>query len=412
MFTPIERLPAQEVELRHERLRARLAQTCPQAAGLLVFSRVNLYYLTGCMANGLLWLPREGAAALLLRRGMERARLESPLERVLTFRSYGDLPGVLEDAGCPLPSGEPVAAEMSGLSWSLANLLQKKLPGLGYVSGDQALTLARSVKTPYEMNKMTLAGERHHKALFEILPQHIRPGMNERQISHLAWEAFFSLGHAGIMRMNAFGEEIFLGHVSAGDSGNYPSMFNGPVGLRGEHPAAPFMGYAGKVWQTGEPLACDIGFSLEGYQTDKTQIYWAGPESSLPDEVKRAHQFCLDIQEYLGENLRPGVIPSALYKDCMERADKAGVNGAAGGFMALGGNKVTFLGHGIGLAIDEYPVIAKGFDQPLEEGNVLALEPKMGIPDLGMVGTENTWKVTPDGGVCLTGQDYSIICVD
>jgi Xaa-Pro aminopeptidase len=79
--------------------------------------------------------------------------------------------------------------------------------------------------------------------------------------------------------------------------------------------------------------------------------------------------------------------------------------------MALGDNKVRFIGHGIGLAIDEYPVLAKGFDTPLEEGGVMAVEPKIGIPGLGMVGVENTFEITRNGGRSLTGEAYDIICI-
>ena len=79
--------------------------------------------------------------------------------------------------------------------------------------------------------------------------------------------------------------------------------------------------------------------------------------------------------------------------------------------MGLGRNKVSFVGHGIGLAIDEYPALTKGFDRLLEEGMVLAVEPKMGIPGVGMVGVENTFEVTAKGGKSLTGEKYEIICV-
>ena len=79
--------------------------------------------------------------------------------------------------------------------------------------------------------------------------------------------------------------------------------------------------------------------------------------------------------------------------------------------MGLGENKVNFVGHGNGLAIDEYPVIAKGFDLPLEAGMVLAIEPKIGIPGIGMVGTENTFEVTTQGGQSITGNNYDIITV-
>ena len=79
--------------------------------------------------------------------------------------------------------------------------------------------------------------------------------------------------------------------------------------------------------------------------------------------------------------------------------------------MALAANKVAFLGHGIGLAIDGHPVIARGFDEPFETGMVMAVEPKLGIEGVGMVGVENTFEVTDAGGVCLTGDDYGIVCV-
>ncbi|MGC8767948.1 M24 family metallopeptidase [Calditerrivibrio sp.] len=61
--------------------------------------------------------------------------------------------------------------------------------------------------------------------------------------------------------------------------------------------------------------------------------------------------------------------------------------------------------------IDEYPVIAKGFDDPLEENMVMAIEPKKGIENVGMVGIENTFLVTAKGGISITGNDYDIINV-
>jgi Xaa-Pro dipeptidase len=404
MFTALEQLPRQEMELRHENCRRLIRALQPESGGLLVFSRVNTYYLTGHCANGVLWLPMSGEPVLMIRKGIERAEMESPLARIVPFRSYSDLPGLCAEAGAPLLGA--VAVEMGGLSWSLGQLLQAKLKGVEFRSGDDILTRARGVKTEWELAKMRLCGERHDRCLREELPKVIRPGMNEFEISVKAWEVFFAAGHHGMMRMNTFGEEIFLGHVSAGDSGNYPSVFNGPLGVRGVHPAIPQMGYAGKVWMPGEVLALDIGFLLEGYHTDKTQVYFAGRESDLPDEARRAHDFCIRVQNWLAENLRPGAIPSTLYAHVMDWAERENF---AHGFMGLGGNKVRFLGHGIGLGIDEYPVIAKGFDDPLEEGMVLAIEPKYGIEGLGMVGVENTFEVTAEGGRCLTGKQYEIL---
>ena len=399
-FVSLERMPLAECENRISRLRTHMAESCPEASGELVFSRLAIYHLSGAWASGVLWAPVDGPPVLLCRKGVERARLDSPLGHILEYKSYSQLPQLLNDAGVPL--GDTVAVEMTGLSWSMGELLRAKLPGVSLVPGDTALAWTRAVKTPWELAKLRLAGTRHDQALNDTLPRLIHPGMTEREIALAVWDAFYSHGHQGMMRMQNAGEEIFLGHVSAGDSANYPSVFNGPLGLRGAHPVLPFLGYAGKVWQRGEPLALDCGFCLEGYHTDKTQVYWA-EESVIPEEAERAQDFCLQIQEHLAARLVPGAVPSELYRDCIRIVL---ANGMGEGFMGLGRNKVGFLGHGIGLAIDEWPVIAPSFDRPLQENMVLALEPKIGIAGLGMVGVENTFVVTPRGGECLTGERF------
>lgn len=395
-----------ELALRHERCRWALAGVAPESGGLLVVSRLNIYYLTGTYGAGVLWLPLEGDPVLLCRRGLERARLESPLERILPFRSFRDLASLLAGAGSPLAA--TVAVEMGGITWALGRTMAEHLAPASLVPGDRALSLARAVKSPWELEIVRAAGADHDRCLREQLPPLIAPGMTEREIAHRVWEVLFAAGHQGLLRMENYGEEVFLGHVSAGESGNYPSVFNGPVGLRGEHPATPHMG-SSKRWERGEPLICDIGFVRYGYHTDKTQVYFAGPREAIPKRAAAAHEFCIEVQAWVADRLRPGSIPSQLAEHCFAWAERAGW---AEGFMALGGNKVRFIGHGIGLAIDEYPVLAKGFDAPLEEGMLLAIEPKIGIPGVGMVGVENTFEVTPGGGRCLTGAAFDIISVE
>ncbi|WP_027184933.1 M24 family metallopeptidase [Desulfovibrio inopinatus] len=405
MFESLEVLPKAEVESRHTRLRHELKRLCPDAGGMLVFSRPNIYYLSGCLASGVMWLPLEGDPVLLVRKGIGRAQLESPLQHIYEFRSYSQLKDILAEAGSPLTP--IVAAAMNGLPWSLGNLLTAKLKGTSFLSGDMSLAVTKAVKSPWELEKIRLTGARHHKGLHDILPERIQPGMTEREISIAVWNVFFELGHQGIMRMENDGEEIFLGHISAGDSANYPSVFNGPVGLRGEHPAIPFMGYAGKVWQKGEPLTIDVGFILEGYHTDKTQVYYAGKK--VPDDIQKAHDVCIEVQNFASSKLKAGGVPSAVYADVLQLVEKAGMSE---GFMGLGKNKVPFLGHGIGLSIDGYPVIARGFDEPVEERMTIALEPKMGIAGVGMVGVENTFEVTSTSAVCITGDAFNIVTVE
>ena len=407
MFEALATIPAEELALRHNRVRRLLREFAPEAGGLLVFARTAVYYLSGTLGMGCLWLPQEGEPLLLLRKGVERAKLEAPGVRVASYKSYKDLPGLAQEAGVPFP--DVLAVDMSGLTWQLGQMLASRLAAYRFVPGDAALAVAQSLKSEWELRILRKVGAQHHLALHDVLPRAIKPGMTERDISHLAWSVFLELGHQGVMRMSALGEECFLGHVSAGDSGNYPSSFNGPLGVRGEHPAVPLMGSATKIWQQGEPLALDLGFQMEGYHTDKTQQYWAGARSSIPAEVQAAHDFCIEVQNWAAQQLKPGAVVSEIWAHCLNWAKREGF---AEGFMGLGENKVPFLGHGIGLCIDGWPAIAKGFDRPVELGQVFALEPKQGISGVGMVGVENTFEVTSSGAVCISGLEYEMVCVE
>lgn len=399
-------IPAQELASRWDRCKKLLHQFIPQAQGILVFSRLNIYYFSGSFANGVLWLPLSGEPVLFCRRGDERAKIESPINHIHSFRSYKDIETILIDLGCPLP--KVIAAEMNGLSWALSGILTKHLSTHQFVPADKIIGMSRAQKSEWELSILREAGSKHGKCLTRLLPPFLHDGISELEICHKISDLFFSEGHLGILRMENYGEEVFLGHISVGDSANYPSVFNGPVGLRGVHPATPHMGSAEVKWTTGKPLTIDNGFTLAGYITDKTQVYWLGEKENIPVKAIEAHNFCIDLQDQIAELLRPGTLPSEIWDYCLAKVKRSGWSD---GFMGSGKNKVFFVGHGIGLAIDEYPALANGFDLPLEEGMTLAIEPKIGIPGFGMVGVENTFEVTTVGGKCLTGEEFDIITV-
>jgi Xaa-Pro aminopeptidase len=371
---------------------------------MLVFSRLNIYYFSGSFASGVFWLPLSGEPVLFCRRGEERAKIESPINYIYPFKSYRDIETILDDLGFSFP--QLVAAEMNGLSWALSKSLTKHLATHQFVPADKIIGMSRAKKSEWELNILREAGYKHAKCLTELLPPFLHEGISELDISHKVSELFFSEGHHGILRMENYGEEIFLGLIAVGDSANYPNVFNGPVGLRGVHPATPYMGSAEVKWTKGKPLIIDNGFILDGYMTDKTQVYWLGDKKDMPVNALKAHKFCIDLQDQVAGLLKPGTLPSEVWDHCLAQVERSAWSD---GFMGLGKNKVFFIGHGIGLAIDEYPALAKGFDVPLEEGMTLAVEPKIGIPGFGMVGVENTFEVTTAGGKCVTGGKFDII---
>lgn len=403
MFTALEQIPYAELAGRHARCRELLARLAPEAGGMLVCSRVEIYYLTGTLASGLFWLPLSGEPVLLTRRGVERARLESPLRLIASFRSYRDLAGICAEAGSPLPPC--IAVDKAGFSWSMGDLLQKHLPGTRFTSCDLALRKARAVKSEWELRKLRLCGERHRAALEESLPERLSPGMTELEIAHLVHETFCERGNGVVTRMYAHGEENH-GLLAVGDSGLYPTYYNGPLGARGLHPSIPYLGDAGTVWRPHTLLTVDVGFTVEGYNTDKTQVYWSGDAASLPQRLIAAHAACEEAYRHCAERLRPGLAPSQLWREVLEMMERAG---QAEDFMGMGGNKVAFLGHGTGLTVDDLPVFAAGFDEPLEEGMVVAVEPKIAIPGIGLTGVENTFEIMAQGARSLSGSRIGII---
>lgn len=398
--------PKQEYVNRWQRCRTLLQTYAPESEGIFVFSRLNIYYFSGSFVNGILWLPIEGNPILLCKRGIERAKIESPITDIFSYNSYRDIEKIFATLEKALP--QTPAVEMNGLSWTLSKSLEKYLPVQKFIPGDKCISMTRAKKSPWELEILRSAGAKHDTCLTKLLPPLLHEGMSELDIAHVISDIFFSEGHQGIIRFENYGEEAFLGHIAIGDSANYPSVFNGPVGLRGVHPATPYMGSETIIWSPGKPLIIDNGFTLAGYMTDKTMVYWLGAPESIPAHIQSAHNFCLDLQQEIAAQLKPGAVPSNIWQQCLGRVKDTEWSQ---GFMALGGNKVHFAGHGIGLAVDEYPVIADGFDLPLEEGMILAVEPKIGLPAVGMVGIENTFEVTHQGGKCLTGEDYRIICI-
>jgi Xaa-Pro aminopeptidase len=229
--------------------------------------------------------------------------------------------------------------------------------------------------------------------------------MTESAMASGLYSAMVEQGHQGVVRFGSFNTEIEVGQIGFGENSLYPTCFDGPGGCTGLCPAAPVLGSRGRRLAPGDLVFIDNACGVEGYQTDKTMTYMFG--RALPDDAVGVHRQCVGVQDLMAGLLMPGRTPSSMYSEVMEHLDP----GFLENFMGFGNRRANFLGHGTGLAVDEWPVIAPGFDDPLEEGMTIALEPKKGIAGIGMVGIENTYRVTARGGVSLTGTGPGLILV-
>lgn len=392
-----ENLPAKELELRQQRCRALMGKLAPEAGGLMVFSPLNIFYFTGILTSGLLWLPREGQPVLALRKGSDRAALEAPTLATASYRSYSQVPQALAEAGAPLATSFLVEGE--GLTWNQGQLFAKSFKDYQTAPGDALIAKARSLKTPFELDIMRETGRRHYQVVCVELPKRIRPGMSEDQIGRELLQLYLEHGHHLLARVNSPALTPFIGTLAAGENGCLPTYSNGILGFKGLHPAAPYLGDPGSIWQPGQVLILDCAFVFQGYLTDKSQLFFAGTPAQMPEAARRAQACAIAIETEMAARLKPGAIPEDIWKDSQRLAAEAGF---AENYMGMGAHQQPFLGHGVGLCMDETPVFANRFTEPLEEGMVLALEPKFALPGIGMVGVENNFIVTPKGGESIT----------
>ncbi len=193
---------------------------------------------------------------------------------------------------------------------------------------------------------------------------------------------------------------MMYAHVLSGPNGDAASYLNSAHGGFGTCPAMP-QGAGHRAIRRNEPIEVDYSLGINGYLGDQSRTYVIG---ELPGSLQKAHDCSRRIHDRFRETARPGITCNAVYEMAMEEANQYGL---ADVFMGHGPNQVRFVGHGIGLEVDELPILAAGFDIPLEPGMVLALEPKFVLPQQGVVGLEDDYLVTPDGveRLSLTDQD-------
>ncbi|MFZ5988718.1 MAG: M24 family metallopeptidase [Bacillota bacterium] len=392
-----KQVPINELKVRMDRLRAKMNVSNPDWEIVVIFSKVNLYYFTGTMQDGMLLIPRDDEAVLWVRRSYERALEESLFPLIKSMVSFKDAAAAFGN----FPSTVHMETEVVPLA--LYQRFQKYFPFTDVRSADRQIAAVRAVKSTYELSLMEQCGNIHRRVLEDRIPQIIEKGISEAELAAKLFSIMIEEGHHGVARFGMFETEMLLGNICFGENSIYPTYFDGPGGNYGLSPAVPLMGSRERKLKKGDLVFIDIGCGVDGYHTDKTMTYMFG--RPLPDEVIAEHYKCVNIQNEIAGMLKPGAIPAEIYNTIMSKLDIEFQRN----FMGFGNRKVKFLGHGVGLLIDELPVIAEGFSEPLEEGMTFALEPKKGIENIGMVGIENTFIVTPEGGRCITGTNPGLI---
>jgi Xaa-Pro aminopeptidase len=373
-----------ELKRRRDKIRSLMAQQHVDAA--LIACNVNLLYTCGQIINGYLYLPLTSPARIFVKRPNNLTG-----EQIHPIRKPEQIIEILNEQGLPTPG--TIMLEGDELPFSEYNRLAAMFPESSVVNGTPIIRRARSVKTEMEVEMFRRAGIAHTRA-YEKIPPVYREGMTDVELS-IEIERLMRLeGNLGIFRTFGQSMEIFMGSLLTGDNAAEPSPFDFALGGKGVDPSMP-IGASGVQIQRGHAVMVDYGGNFNGYLCDMTRVFSVG---RLPEEAYRAHQVCLDVQEAVVSMAKPGVVCEDLYNVAMDVVAQAGF---AGYFMGIG-QKAKFVGHGIGLEINEAPVLAPRVKTELEAGMVFALEPKIVLPEIGAVGVENSWAVTAEGVEKLT----------
>ena len=294
---------------RHQHLMQMILKDNPAIETVLIISKINQYYLTGTMQDGLLILRKDGLVRYFVRKSYERANLECPLAIVAKIGSYRDMLAILpENLGL-------VGLETEQMTLAAIDRLGKYFRMSSRTSIDRHLLVLRSVKDNRELSIISESGRQHARLFNEIMPGLLRAGMRETDLLSEVYAAMVKQGHHGVSRFAMSQMEIIVGQIGFGDNSLYPTNFDGPGGMRGLCPAVSIIGDRTRCLAKGDLVFFDIGYGIDGYHSDKTQVYSFGTE---PTPLAQAvHSACRFVLKQVMLLLKPGARPAEIYKTVM-----------------------------------------------------------------------------------------------
>lgn len=395
----LECTPAAEIERRLAGLRSGMAELGMD--GILIYEKMDRFYFSGTTQDGLLFVPLEEAPVLLVRREETRARLESPLEHILGMGSVKEVPLRIKEHQGALP--RKLGLELDVLPARDYLWFRELFPGSALADASRIIRSMRMIKSPYEIDLIKQAGN-IGKSLYERGMRILREGMTEIGFAGLLEAAAKEWAHEGLLRVRSINYEAYTWHVLSGVNGAIVSQSDSPMGGLGLSPAFP-VGASLKIMERGEPILVDFGTCYQGYQADETRMFCIG---EMPKKFTEAYGACREIHDFALDEIKPGADCEEIFGKTLRLAERLGYKES---YLGPPGLQTRFIGHGLGLQLNEMPFLAEGHSYPLEEGMVVAVEPKMVFPGEGCVGIENTVAVSRRGCDVLTPADQEIYAV-
>ena len=380
-----------ELELKWRRIQQAMRQE--EADGCLLTMNMNLYYVSGQVFNGYFYLPAEGRPYWFVK------RLTVPeTNQVHVIRKPEQMPELFRDLNLAMP--RKLLLEEDELSYNECIRLQHVFRAEATGNASALIRHIRMIKTPWEIEQMRISARRH-EAVYREIPACYRPGMRDIELQIEIEKRMRVHGSLGYFRAFGSNMDIFMGSLLAGENAGEPSPFDFALGGTGMHASGP-LGANGTLLREGTTVMADMSGNYTAYQTDMTRVFSIG---KLPDRAYRVHRVALEIQARMERTAKPGVSCAELYRDALAMAGQEGLKDCFMGTHL----QAKFVGHGVGLEINELPVLTTRSKDILQPGMTFAFEPKFVLAGIGAVGIENTFLVTDSGVEKMTLLDENII---
>jgi len=386
--------PASDFNVRLERLRQAVRHA--EADGIILATDIHIYYMTGRVFNGYYYLPVEGKPLWFVKRPTGLTG-----DDVRHIRKPEDIPALLTEAGIALPY--KLLVETDTLSYNECLRLTAALQVGEMINATTVMRRLRMIKSAWEIERLRLSAAAH-AATYRNIPGCYRRGMTDLMFQTEIERQMRLHGSIGVFRVFGSFMNVFMGSLLAGDNAATPSPYDFALGGGGQSPICP-IGANGTQLRDGTAIMVDMAGNYTEYLTDMTRVYSVG---RLPEKAYYAHNVALEIQDAVCAAARPGVSCAELYNISLAIVKKSGLEDC---FMGAE-QQAKFVGHGIGLEINEPPVMTPRSREALEVGMTFALEPKFVIAGAGAVGIENSFLVTDTTVEKLTVLEEGIIRID
>ncbi len=393
------KVPSGEIDRRIEKIRKELQNN--GIDGLFIVQRVDLFYFSGTAQTGFLYIPAEGQPVLFIKRYLPRARKESSIRNIVEVKSIKEVPGLISDFYGKLPG--TIGFEFDVLPVRDFNFYKRLFDVEKFVDGSHLIHKVRMIKSDWEIEQIEKTAELSQKT-FEYMKSAIRPGLTEMEFAGM-YETFArKLGHGAKLRVRDYQTEGYPWHILSGTNGGLLGLLDSPASGEGTSAAFP-CGGGNKLLAPNEPIMIDLGSVLNGYHVDETRMFAIG---SMPGRAMDACRAAIEIHNAVLEKVKPGISIDELFRHSVETANSLGY---AKPYLGPPGHEVSFVGHGIGLEIVEFPIIASGKKERIEPGMTFALEPKMVFENEFSAGIESVFLVTETGARLISRVPLEIfIC--